>query len=438
MTADARGAARALGEALVGRYPDAAARLLEGAAPEEAARLLEAHAVPHALALFERLTPEVAAEVLARLAADAVRRLLPAMDPARAAATLARCEPDVRARWLGLLPPAVAAELRSLMAYDADSAGHLMDPRAITLRPDATAGAALVRLRAARGRLIHEVFVVEPYGRLVGEVRVQDIATADPEDRLERLVRPVRAQVLPVASREEVVDLFTERKLATLPVVDVEGRLLGVVRQAAFVAAAEEEASADIQTMVGVSAEERALSGVLFSVRQRLPWLELNLATAFLASAVVGLFESTIARFTALAVLMPIVAGQSGNTGAQALAVTMRGLSLREIRSRHWFAVTSKEVRVAFLNGLAIALTTSAGVWVWSRSSGLAFVIGLSMVISMVAAGLAGATIPIALAALGRDPAQSSSIFLTTVTDVVGFLSFLGIATLLAGLLAAG
>ncbi len=431
-------ATAALGETLVRRYPDAAARILEGADPEEAARLLETIASPEGLPLLERLTPAGAAEVLARLGADAARRLLPAMDPARAAATLARLEGDTRTRLLDLLPPPVAAELVSLMAYDADSAGHLMDPRAITLRPDASAGDALIRLRGARRRVVHEVFVVDPAGRLVGEVRVQDLATAEPEDPLEGLVRPVRAQVLPVASREEVVDLFTERKLSTLPVVDVEGRFLGVIRQADVVAAAEAEASADIQTMVGVSAEERALSGVLFSVQRRLPWLELNLATAFLASAVVALFESTIARFTALAVLMPIVAGQSGNTGAQALAVTMRGLALREIRSRHWVAVTSKEVRVAFLNGIAIALTTSAGVWLWSRSGGLALVIGLSMVISMIAAGLAGATIPIALAALGRDPAQSSSIFLTTVTDVVGFLSFLGIATLLSSLLVPG
>jgi magnesium transporter len=266
-------------------------------------------------------------------------------------------------------------------------------------------------------------------------VRVQDLATAEPGTRVGELARPAVAWVLPVAGREEVVEHFSERRLSSLPVVDVEGRLLGVVRHAAGVAAAEAEASADIQTMVGASAEERALSGVVFAVRKRLPWLELNLATAFLASGVVALFEGTIARFTALAVLLPIVAGQSGNTGAQALAVTMRGLVLREIRARHWPRVARKEAQVGLLNGVTIAATTSAGVWLWSGSWGLALVIGVSMVISMVAAGLSGATIPIVLSALGRDPAQSSSIFLTTVTDVVGFLSFLGIASLLAALL---
>jgi magnesium transporter len=174
---------------------------------------------------------------------------------------------------------------------------------------------------------------------------------------------------------------------------------------------------------------------VLFAVRMRLPWLQVNLATAFLAAAVVGLFEGTIAKFTALAVLLPVVAGQSGNTGAQSLAVTMRGLALREVRARHWLRVARKETGAAALNGLAVALTTAAGVWLWSGSPGLTLVIGSSMALSMTLAGLSGALIPMVLTALGQDPAQSSSIVLTTVTDVTGFLSFLGIATALSFLL---
>jgi magnesium transporter len=173
-------------------------------------------------------------------------------------------------------------------------------------------------------------------------------------------------------------------------------------------------------------------SPVSFAVRKRLPWLQVNLVTAFLAAAVVGLFEDTIARVTALAVLLPVVAGQSGNTGAQALAVTMRGLALREIRPRLWRRITFKEGSVAAVNGVAVALTTSASVLVWSQSPGLALVIGIAMIISMIAAGLAGAIIPIVLTVSGQDPAQASSIVLTTVTDVVGFLSFLGLASLFA------
>jgi magnesium transporter len=235
--------------------------------------------------------------------------------------------------------------------------------------------------------------------------------------------------------QDEIVDRFTEGRVESLPVVDFEGRLLGVIRQDTLVATARQDAAADMQAMVGVSRAERALSPVGFAVRKRLPWLEINLVTAFLAAAVVGLFEGTIARFTALAVLLPVVAGQSGNTGAQALAVTMRGLAMREIRIGQWVRVARKEASVALLNGVAVSLTTSAGVFVWSRSAGLSLVIGVSMVLSMIAAGLAGVLVPVTLTRLGQDPAQSSSIILTTVTDVVGFASFLGIATLLAGML---
>lgn len=149
----------------------------------------------------------------------------------------------------------------------------------------------------------------------------------------------------------------------------------------------------------------------------------------------VEVFESTIARFTALAVLLPVVAGQSGNTGAQALAVTMRGLALREIRVRQGLRVSVKELKAGFINGIAVAVTTSLAVLLWSRSIGLALVIAISMVLSMTAAGLSGAAIPLFLTAVKQDPAQSSSIILTTVTDVVGFFSFLGIATLLAEML---
>ena len=192
---------------------------------------------------------------------------------------------------------------------------------------------------------------------------------------------------------------------------------------------------ADMQTMVGASKDERALSSPLFAVRKRLPWLQINLLTAFMAAAVVGLFEGTIAKFTALAVLLPVVAGQSGNAGAQALAVTMRGLALREISIRQWARVTIKEVNVGLINGIAVAITCGLGVYIWSGSFGLVIVIAISMVMAMVAAGFAGAVVPIVLTRLGQDPAQSSSIVLTTVTDIAGFFSFLGIATLLSSML---
>jgi magnesium transporter len=240
---------------------------------------------------------------------------------------------------------------------------------------------------------------------------------------------------LATASREEIVETMAGGTTPSLAVVDFQGRLLGVLRYGTLMAAAESEASADIQTMVGASKEERALSPALFAVRKRLPWLQINLGTAFLAASVVGLFEETIEQVTALAILLPVVAGQSGNSGAQALAVTMRGLFLREIRVGSWPRVLLKELVVGALNGLAVALVCAVAVYLWSRSAGLSLVIGVAMVIAMVVAGLAGAAIPTILRALGQDPAQSSSIILTTVTDVAGFFTFLGLAQLFASML---
>ena len=207
---------------------------------------------------------------------------------------------------------------------------------------------------------------------------------------------------------------------------------MGVVRYQRLFDAIESVATAGMQKMVGASADERALSTAMFSVKRRLPWLHINLLTAFLAAAVVGVFESLIAQFTALAVLLPVVAGQSGNAGSQALAVTMRGLALREIGIREWRQVLAKEVVVGLVDGAALAVTCGLSVFVWSQSIGLAIVIAVAMVMSMVAAGISGALVPIILTRVGQDPATASSIILTTVTDVAGFISFLGTATLLA------
>jgi magnesium transporter len=305
----------------------------------------------------------------------------------------------------------------------------------LLLRPETTVNEALARIRGLRRRGVHMLFIVNAENHLEGEVDIQDIATASGTTRIEEIQHPVRAVVDAISPREEVVDILERYRLTDLPVVDDEGRLIGAVRYRNLMAAAEDEATVAMQTMVGVSKDERALSKVSFAVRKRLPWLHINLATAFLAASVVGLFENTIAKYTALAVLLPIVAGQAGNTGAQALAVTMRGLALREIRIRHWPRVVFKEMSTGFWNGIAIATTTALGVWVWSGSTGLAGIIGVSMILSMVIAAIFGAAIPLVLTAIGQDPAQSSIIVLTTITDVTGFFSFLGIATLFSGFL---
>jgi len=438
MSNGAERAAAALTQRFLEIYPAQAARVVDNRKPGEIVEFLRAQPLPMASALFQRMAPDMAAQILPRLESHRGCQLVAAMEPALAAALLARVDAEARGRVLDAIEPNLAKELKLLLSYPADSAGSLMDPRVATFHANATVKEARARIRGLRGRRVFDIFLVDEDRRLTGVVALQEIVLARPNHPLAELSSGAPASVHAMSTREEVVEVLNQRRLTTLAVVDLDGRLLGVIRHDALIAAAQEEMSVDIQTMVGVSKEERALSKATFAVRKRLPWLQINLATAFLAASVVGLFEATIARFTALAVLLPVVAGQSGNTGAQALAVTMRGLALREIRLHHWLRIAFKEVNVAAVNGIAVALTTGAGVYVWSQSTGLAFVIMLSMIISMIAAGLSGAIIPMILTALGQDPAQSSSIILTTVTDVVGFFSFLGIATLLASMLPVG
>lgn len=428
-------AARALARRFVEMYPDEAASWTEGASTTDTMELLARLPAAAAASLVERLRLDQVAEVVENADDRLFNRLAPAVDPSRMAAALARLAEESRESRVSQLPADLASELQSLMSYPPDTAGGLMDPRVMTFRTDTPARNALARLRRAPQQRVNQVFVVDGGGHLVGAVDLQSLAIAEPADHLGTLMQAPPAAVRATASQAEVVDVLRDHQLLGVPVVDFEGRLIGIIRQGELLAAAEAEASVDIQTMVGVSPEERVLSRVSFAVRKRLPWLQINLLTAFLASFVVGLFEGTIARFTALAVLLPVVAGQSGNTGAQALAVTMRGLALREVRVRHWFRVARKELMVGAINGAAVASVTALAVWAWSQSAGLAAVIGISMVTSMIVAGFAGASIPMILTTLGQDPAQASSIILTTVTDVVGFLSFLGLATLASGLL---
>lgn len=414
-------------------YPHEVASLLENVPATEVAELLSHVPVHEAAMLFDRLRRDVAANVIESLSPDVFRDLVGAIELPKTAAALARLDPEARARVLTAVDAATAAELTDLMVYRPDSAGGIMDTQITTFRPESSYKDAVARLRKLRNTQISDIFLVDVDGVLIGNVTLQDLVSAEPGVLLGDLRKPVVHSVPATAPRDEIIELFEASKAASMAVVDFHGRVLGVIRQAALIAAVQNEASADVQTMVGASKDEHALSSVWFAVRRRLPWLQVNLLTAFLAAAVVGMFEGTIARFTALAVLLPVVAGQSGNTGAQALAVTMRGLALREIRSKHWFRVALKEVGAGAINGLAVAGVTGIAVYIWSDSAGLAAVIVGAMIFSMAIAGLAGASVPIVLHKLGQDPAQASSIILTTVTDVMGFLSFLGLATLAAG-----
>lgn len=384
--------------------------------------------------VFFALSPHVTFDILSTIEDDLFKKIFTKVDTHKAARVLSRVEHNSLDQKLALLPKITSREIRDFLNYNENSAGFLMETKLLSCLRDETVENILIKLRKLGDRRIINIYVIDDEDKLIGRVPVNYIAIASPSQRLEDLMYEAHS-VQAMATREEVLEAIQTHALLQIPVVDIHKHLLGIIRNDTVITASREEASGNLQTMFGAGKEEHALSKASFAVKKRLPWLQINLVTAFLASMVVGFFEDTIAQITILAIFLPVVAGQSGNTGSQALAVTIRGLALKEIRIGQWFRVARKELVVGFVNGVAVAITTGIVVFFWADSLGIAIVIGISMILSMVIAGFSGAVIPIGLKAIGQDPATSSSIILTTVTDICGFLSFLGLASALSSAL---
>jgi magnesium transporter len=423
--------ARSLVRELVERHPIDAARALAGVERDALAEIVFAQAPPSAAELLRRLNPDDAAGVLGQAAPEQTSALVPHMEPTLVADLVSRLDDEQRAGVLERMPRALAKELDQILTFPAGSAGKLMDSRATRFLQSETVEEALERLRRVSDRRITDLMLVDVDGRLEAVVPLHIAAGAELDTPLGTLAKGEPVFVQSTTPSEDVVELLEKHHLASLPVVDLDRVLIGVISYDALLKAAQQDAAADAQAMVGASRHERALSTPWEAIKSRLPWLQINLATAFVASSVVGMFDDTIAKITALAVLMPVVAGQAGNTGAQALAVTQRGLALREIRGSHVWRMIRKEALVGASNGTAIGIVTALGVFLWSHNAALAGVISMAMVASMTIAAICGSIIPIVLTALGRDPATASSILLSAVTDTMGFFSFLGLATLM-------
>lgn len=416
------------------QYPREAALVIDSFPIEKILEYLRDLPTGHAREIFSRLNPDTASEVISAMEDGLFVQIFSNINTHLGARLLSRLPEDVVKVKLKLLPKVISRELREYISYQPDTAGYLMDNVVKAFYTDNTVEDVLDRLRKIKDRRINNVYVINDSGVLLGKIPLQIIAVSEPKEKLQALLTSTPV-VNVLSSREEVVQIIDRERMLEIPVTDVNNHLLGVIRNEVLINATKQEITENLQAMFGAGKEERALSKISFAVKKRLPWLQVNLATAFLASFVVGLFEDTIAQITILAVFLPVVAGQSGNTGSQALAVTMRGLALREIRISQWFQVARKEIMVGLINGVAVAFTTGVIVFFWASSFGIAVVIAISMVLSMMIAGFSGAGIPMALKAIGQDPATSSSIILTTVTDICGFLSFLGLATVLATIL---
>ena len=426
-----------LNKAFLVDFPTDAARKLESLPTADASEILSSQPAPVIARVLDKMSPGTVNNLLGTIPEKAAVQALTSIDTSFAVLLLANMEEERRERYLSEMSPMTANEFRSLLVYPENTVGREMSTRINAVNRRTTVSQAIQILRQQKPGNIKHLFLVNDDMQLDSIIDIHQLVLAEDDLELSELSRPIITFVHAMDPKEEVAEKLEQYNVAVMPVVDINRKLVGVIRGQDLLDALREDIAGDMQSMVGVSRDEQALSSSFFAVRKRQPWLQINLMTAFLAAAVVGMFEDIISQFTALAVLLPIAAGQSGNTGAQSLAVTMRGLTLREITMRHWFRVMMKELGAGFMNGIGIAVTCAIGVYIWSGNTGLVVVMILAMIISMTLAAVAGAVIPILLKRLGLDPAQSSSIVLTTVTDITGFMSFLGMASLLSGMLAA-
>ncbi|MGF1606587.1 MAG: magnesium transporter [Rhodothalassiaceae bacterium] len=324
------------------------------------------------------------------------------------------------------------AAIEEGLAYPEDSAGRLMQRDLVVVPQFWTVGQTIDFMRAQKAKLpkeFYEIIVTDPFFRPLGTVPLASVMRSKRKVSMQELIDPDLHLILVTADQEEVAYTFNKYHLISAPVVNAEGRLVGVITVDDIVTVIEEEAQEDILALAGVS--EGVHEGVWSTTRTRFWWLLVNLGTAILASFVIGLFDATIEAFVALAVLMPIVASMGGNAGTQTMTVAVRAIATRELSPANAMRIVNKELIVSLFNGIALALVIGVVAMLWFGNFLLGLVLAVAMVVNMVIAGLSGILVPMILDRLKVDPAVASSVFVTTITDVVGFLAFLGLAALI-------
>jgi magnesium transporter len=393
--------------------------------------------------ILPRLNPQTAADLLEELEDEEAAEVAAYLPPESLADVLDEMEPDDAADILGDLPPERAAsalaqmedadEVIPLLAHPDDTAGGLMTSAFYGLRRHTTAQMAIDFLRTQQpdAETPYYLYVVDRFNRLIGVVSLRDLIVASPEATIESIMRrDVRS--IPVGTdQEEVARVMQRYDLLALPVVDHDGRLVGVINYDDIVDVIEEEATEDIYRLANVSDSDlQVWSPVGLSVRRRLPWLYVNLFSTFAAAWVISRFEATIAQLAMLAVFQSIVAASGGNAGTQTLAIMVRGLALGEVEFRDIGRALAREAGIGLMHGVAIGVAVAFGAWLWRGLPTLSLVIGLAMIGNQIVAGVVGTLVPLTLRALKLDPALASSVLVTAVTDSMGFGLFLGLATL--------
>jgi magnesium transporter len=420
------------------------AAALEDAHPAEVADLLESLPPEPRSELWQAVPSELEAEVLTHLHEEARASVIEEMEAGELVAAAGSMAPEDLAEIIVDLPDDQSAmllqaldqdhrkRLEYVLNFEEHSAGRLMSSDVVSVRLDVTLAVVLRWLRR-HDKLppyTDSLMVIDDSGRFLGSLDLADVLTGDPDTLVETLMSTEAASVRAATSEHEVAAIFERRDLISLAVTDDAGRLLGRITIDDVVDVIREESDRTLLNSAGLSEEEDMFAPVLPSAARRGVWLGVNLVTVFAAAWVIGRFEEVLDKIVALAVLMPVVASMGGIAGSQTLTLTIRGLALDQIAASNLRWLTTKELLVGALNGLVWALVVALISWLWFRDTGIAAIIGCAMVLNLLAASLSGVIIPLLLHRWGIDPALSGAVILTTVTDVIGFLSFLGMATL--------
>lgn len=415
-------------------HPADVAEQLENLDPEERMDAVRQMAAEDAADALAELDVNLAADLLENMDAGEAAQILAEMDPDDAADVLDDLDALARDAMLEKMTREESEELRHLLHFDPDSAAGVMNTEIILLEKHMTSDEAIAHIRhemREEKEIPYYAYVVDDHDVLLGVLSLRDIMLARPGTEVGGVVRGQKVvSVTYDTDKEEVGRLISHYNYLAMPVVDYEGHIMGVVTHDDIVDIIHEEASADMLGMVGADPEETSDTPWRESVAKRLPWLVVNLLNSALSASVVYMFEGSIAQMAILAVLMPMVANQAGNTGQQALAVMIRQLAMDRFDHRKAWRAVLREGKIGVATGLAMALISFLGVWWFTGIFMVGVVMGGAIFCDMLLGALAGGSIPLIFRWLGRDPAQASSIFLTTLTDGAGFFIFLGLATM--------
>ncbi len=417
--------------------PGSAADILEALHEEDAADLLRDLDTDEAADVLDEMRAPAAADVIEEMTTQNAAKLISEMETHQAVDLLAQLEEEVREGVMATLDPPVRLNINQLIVYPDDSAGGLMTTDYASLPVGITSGEAIEALRRMHEELgsnLTYVYVVDLQGKIAGVAPFRELVFARPGAGLDEIMLSDPVTVTVDTDREIVAELIQRYHLISLPVTDAHQNLVGIVKIDEAMEAAQTEATEDIAQMVGAGAEETVYTEVLVSVRRRIPWITLNLMIGLALAVVIGSFESLIRSEAILASFMPMVALLGGNSGAQSLAVIIRAMAVGNLPPGRAARAIRREATIGLINGAAIATLSGLLGWFYAGDAAIGVVIAIAVFANLVVAGAVGASIPILLRRLGQDPALASNIFLTTVTDVVGFGGFLLTAKLVLGL----